>query len=289
MEVLKEYYKLKGDTLLIVQKENRDLNRELSQTKSNLSNTTTDLEATKSSLAELKTRQEKLTNDYRELEKNLQKLSTSSQTEAKSLRGQLNQANRENVRMKSILTNLDNAYRDVSEDGNQAEDKWSTKFLRMQEISETLTSENAQLNTLMELLSPLPIFQEENFEIVKTPGQLVIRLSVDEIFRSNKTQLNTKGRNTVEEITGIILSNSNLEVYVEGHTDNKGSDSNNWNASVIRAAAVAKQMIIHDFTPERLHAIGRSSHHPINPDDSSKARAQNRRMEIIIKPKSKLP
>ena len=288
LEVLKEYYKLKGDTLSLVQKQNASLNRTLAQTKSELAMTNTDLNATKMNLGQLQSQYNQLSADYALLESNIEKLSTSSQSETKSLRSQLDRTTAENRQMKAILTNLDKAYQINLNGAVMTNDTWEQKMVRMQEVSETLDAEASQVQSLFQILVGLSVFQNEGIEVLMHSGQLIVRLGADKIFRSGGSHVNTAGRKAIKEITGVILRNSNLDVHVEGHTDTEGSDAGNWTTSAQRATAVAKEMIKNQFMPTRIHTIGRSSHDPVNPEETSAARKINRRVEIVIKPKTSL-
>ena len=288
LEVLKEYYKLKGDTLSMMQKQNASLNRMLGSTKSELTSTQTDLNATKSNLGQLQSRYDQLSIDYSQLEGNIQRLSTSSENETKSLRGQLDQATSENGQMKTILTNLDKAFQIGMNGAVLSKETWNKKLQRMQDVSETLDAEKSQLDDLFQVLAALPVFQKKGIEVIMGSGNVIIRMGADYIFRTGKSQINTTGRNAIKEITGVILRNSNLDVHIEGHTDSKGSDSRNWTASANRATAVAKEMIKNQFMPARILVIGRSSHDPINPEATSAAQKLNRRVEILVKPRTSL-
>jgi len=288
LEVLKEYYKLKNDTLLMMKTQNFNINRNLSSTSANLNKTTAELNNTKVSLEQLQTRYDELNADYVQLEENIEKLSTSSQNETQSLRAQLSQANSENTQMKALLINLDKAYQVSQNGGVMANDSWTNQLRRMQEVSQTLDSEKSQIGTLYSLFMDSALPQESSIETIYYGNKLKLRISADAIFRTGTNQINTKGRNLIKEITGIILRNSNLNVEIEGHTDSKGSDANNWVTSSRRATAIANTMISNEFMPGRILAIGRSSHHPIDPTDSSAARKLNRRIELIIKPRTSL-
>jgi len=73
---------------------------------------------------------------------------------------------------------------------------------------------------------------------------------------------------------------------VDGHTDDvpiqRGAEfADNWELSQARALSVVRYMI--DFLglpPERLSANGFGQYQPVNPADTSEARAQNRRIEL---------
>lgn len=288
LEVLKEYYKLKNDTLELLRKENYSINRSLSNTSSDLSATKADLSITKSALGELQSKHDQLQSRYRQLEQNNQKLSSSSKSETATLNRQLSQAKSENEQIKSILTNLDKTYQINQNGAVLSNDSWSSKLSRMQDVSQTIDAERSQIESLYGLILESPLSLEKGIEVLYSNNKLTFRMQADEVFRSGSSQLNTKGRNFVEELTGILLRNSNLNVDIEGHSDSKGSDTGNWNMSSDRATAVAKEMIKHQFMPGRISAIGKSSHHPINFETSTAALKQNRRVELIIKPRTRL-
>lgn len=286
LEVLKEYYKYKNDTLVMVQKENRGLQSELRSVKAQLGRMTEQYNTTKASLENLQVRYDDLNAQYDQLSANNQKLASSSQAENESLKAELATANKDNSVMRGILTNLDKAYQMSLNGAVLSNDTWDNKLTRMQEISETIDAERSQLSNLFGLMLETPIFTEEGFEVLNARQGLMLRLPSDQIFRKGASQLNTKGRTVIKELTGIILRNSNLNVQVIGHTDTNGKDSANWTLSSSRATAVAKYMIDEEFMPTRLSAIGRSSHDPINYEETTEAKKMNRRVEIIIRPRT---
>ena len=73
---------------------------------------------------------------------------------------------------------------------------------------------------------------------------------------------------------------------VDGHTDNVplsglGEFHDNWELSQGRALSVVRYMIDNLGIPaDRLIAAGFGEHHPLNPESSREARAQNRRIEL---------
>ena len=74
---------------------------------------------------------------------------------------------------------------------------------------------------------------------------------------------------------------------IEGHTDNKPIHntrfSDNWDLSTSRATELVRLLIIKfGFEPERLSAAGYAEYHPVNTNDTPEARAQNRRVDIVI-------
>ena len=78
------------------------------------------------------------------------------------------------------------------------------------------------------------------------------------------------------------------DIYVEGHTDNRPIATsrfrNNWLLSASRALAVAEYLFAAPEMPEaRFTIVGHGSTRPIASNDTPEGRAQNRRVEIIIK------
>ncbi|MDR2868584.1 MAG: OmpA family protein [Bacteroidales bacterium] len=95
----------------------------------------------------------------------------------------------------------------------------------------------------------------------------------------------------LKEVAKVLATESEINVLIEGHTDNvpfKGSNQvkDNWDLSVMRATAVVKALLKEgSIDPKRISASGRGEFFPIDPDNTTEARAKNRRTEIILTPK----
>ena len=271
----------------MMQKENASLQDKLSSVQNNLGQTTTELKTTKASLTDLQKRYDQLNQDHITLQSKLETLSANSKNESQSLQKELDNLKSEHSSMQSILTAFDKSHQMSTQGGLLANDSWSQKLQRMQDLSEIIESETAQLQTLYMLLIESAIVAGNGFEVIQSKNRLMVRMSADKAYRKTSI-LNTKAQSVIKEVTGIVLRNSNLNVEIQGHTDDQGSDNANWSLSVLRAASVAKQMVKHDFPANRITALGRSSHDPINPEKTDAARQLNRRVEIIIKPHTAL-
>ncbi|MFN3846754.1 MAG: OmpA family protein, partial [Paracoccaceae bacterium] len=71
-----------------------------------------------------------------------------------------------------------------------------------------------------------------------------------------------------------------------GHTDNTGSAAYNYDLSQRRANSVANVLSQNGVPAGRITTIGRGFDQPIASNASAQGRAQNRRVEIIIRPTS---
>ena len=129
--------------------------------------------------------------------------------------------------------------------------------------------------------------QIENVEIAILEDQSV-RVSVQGpmFFELGKADLRKDMRKFLSKLARIILQTP-YHVNVVGHTDdypiNNAEFPSNWELSVTRAARVVRYLIDQEgVEPTRFTVMGRSEFDPLLPNADDNARAQNRRVEIII-------
>lgn len=81
-------------------------------------------------------------------------------------------------------------------------------------------------------------------------------------------------------------------IIVEGNTDNApvfygGDYTSNWELSLYRALSLIQLFTDNGNAPDRFSASGYSEYNPLHPNDTPEHQAANRRVEIVIKFKSK--
>lgn len=132
---------------------------------------------------------------------------------------------------------------------------------------------------------------EDNDVDVKVDKTVVfINLSDKMLFQSGSSNLSPKANAVLEKIAKIIESRPDLEVMVEGYTDNVPIKNNciedNWDLSVKRSTAVVRSLQNNfKVNPNRLIAAGRGEYNTLATNDTDAGRATNRRTRIIILPK----
>jgi OOP family OmpA-OmpF porin len=99
-------------------------------------------------------------------------------------------------------------------------------------------------------------------------------------FDSGKAVLTDSSMPVLQEITAALKANPQLEVEIQGHTDNRGSTALNERLSQQRADAVRDYLVDQGIAPERLTAKGYGPHQPIVGNDTAEGRARNRRVEL---------
>jgi outer membrane protein OmpA-like peptidoglycan-associated protein len=86
----------------------------------------------------------------------------------------------------------------------------------------------------------------------------------------------------LDEVVQVLMVCPGIHVRIEGHTDNRGSDSFNLSLSQDRSDAVRTYLIDHGIAAERMVARGYGETMPIADNGAEKGRAQNRRVDFVI-------
>ncbi len=126
---------------------------------------------------------------------------------------------------------------------------------------------------------------------IKVDKQVVfINLSDKMLFQTGSSNLTPRANEVLGKIAKIVESRPDLEVMVEGYTDNKPIKTacvdDNWDLSVKRATSVVRVLqTVYKVNPNRLIAAGRGEYNTLATNDSDAGRATNRRTRIIILPK----
>jgi len=102
-------------------------------------------------------------------------------------------------------------------------------------------------------------------------------------FDIGKDILKEESLTQLEGVHGLLTQDPQLEILIEGHTDNTGSDILNKALSVARANAVAKFLTRRGVNPGRLAVKAYGATRPlVSNDDEREGREINRRIEITI-------
>lgn len=114
---------------------------------------------------------------------------------------------------------------------------------------------------------------------------VVLSLPESAAFDSGRADLTRETTSLLADV-GRELRPLPNDVRVEGHTDDRpvsGAYRSNWELSTARASAVVALFIEQaGVEAARLSAAGYGEFHPKVPNDSADARAQNRRVDIVI-------
>ena len=117
-----------------------------------------------------------------------------------------------------------------------------------------------------------------------------INLSDKMLYKSGSYQITDRAGEVLQKIATIAKSRPNLELMVEGYTDNVSINTNcikdNWDLSVLRSTSVVKALQNdYGIDPNRLIAAGRGQYNTLADNATAEGRSTNRRTRIILLPK----
>lgn len=132
--------------------------------------------------------------------------------------------------------------------------------------------------------------EDEDVEVKVDKTVVFINLSDKMLYQSGSASITPRAKEVLGKIAQIIESRPDLEVMVEGYTDNvpirNDCMQDNWDLSVKRSTSVVR-VLQNEFNidPNRLIAAGRGEYNALATNDTAEGRAINRRTRIIILPK----
>lgn len=105
----------------------------------------------------------------------------------------------------------------------------------------------------------------------------------DILFDHDKASLQKESLKQLEHVVTLLKENAGLNVEIQGHTDDQGSDAYNLELSQRRADTVRGFLLLFGVDETRLSAHGYGESRPVSPNDSDENRALNRRVELVKK------
>ena len=106
---------------------------------------------------------------------------------------------------------------------------------------------------------------------------------IDDIhFATNSAILSNDALKIIDEFFEFLFENPNIEVEIQGHTDNVGRDESNLILSDKRAKSVYNYLLEKGIPKSRLSANGYGETMPIESNDTYAGRAKNRRTMFVI-------
>ena len=135
---------------------------------------------------------------------------------------------------------------------------------------------------------------QKDIKIEEFEGKLKVTFVDKILFDSGSVTIKQIGQEVLLRLADSFRDNEAQNLVIEGHTDDVQIGSvlqerfpTNWELSTARATAVVRFFQEKgDIEPERLTASGFSFYRPVDSNETEEGRKQNRRIEIILVPKS---
>jgi len=99
-------------------------------------------------------------------------------------------------------------------------------------------------------------------------------------FEYGKTELLKESFLELDKLIQVLNENQQINVILEAHTDNIGSDSFNSELSLLRAKSVSQYLVKKSISSDRITEMGFGEKKPIAPNDTDSGRAANRRVQF---------
>ncbi len=282
-----------------LEKQNHDLGVDLKEAKS-------DLERTKANLEKLQNEFDALNLDYRSAKNELDKLNAEydemttkyssllagNRTENQKLIKDLQDTRADLAKREGDLNALEAELNRKKADLDKLMEDFKAKEARVNELQAILDKKDKDLKDLKDkMMAALMGFKDKGLSVYTKNGKVYVSMDEKLLFASGSWEVATEGKNALREVGNVLQKNPDINVLIEGHTDNvpyngKGEAKDNWDLSVMRATSIVKILLENKgIASSRITAGGRGEYAPLVANDSKENRAKNRRTEIILTPK----
>lgn len=139
-------------------------------------------------------------------------------------------------------------------------------------------------NVLDRQAADLQAATSSNIGVVNAGDRLVVTMPQDLLFSTDSAAVRPDLQSDLRAVAGNLQQYPNSRIEIIGHTDSSGDAGYNRTLSQRRAAAVAAVLSGAGVPGHRVSTIGAGEDQPIASNLTPEGRAQNRRVEIIIRP-----
>lgn len=161
---------------------------------------------------------------------------------------------------------------------------------RLQDLQNVIQSQRDVMSNLKNSIADALInYETDELSIYTIDGSVYVSLAEKLLFKSGSDVVDSKGIEALKSLATVLNKTNDIQVMIEGHTDNvpikTAKFKDNWELSAARAASIVRILTNeYGFDPGRITASGRGQFFPINTNETAEGRAGNRRTEIILSP-----
>jgi chemotaxis protein MotB len=205
------------------------------------------------------------------------------------LNNELNLANQRIAELESIQVGLtediERLKQNMGEELRKKEAELNAKEAKLKELQEVIAALNGKVEKLRNTITAaMESFKSEDISVMVKEGKVYVSMSEKLLFKSGSYKVDPLGIDALGKLATVLNNNPEIEITVEGHTDNVGTDPSNWDLSVMRATSIIRILTDKKVDPKRITASGRGPFLPVASNDTEEGRAKNRRTEIVLSP-----
>jgi chemotaxis protein MotB len=212
-------------------------------------------------------------------------------SENASLRSDLASLNSRNSDLQARYNRLANENLSQADQLGEKSDEIRNKEKALREMQRIISRQDSIVRKLHNTLRDALLgFKADELTMEVKNGKVYVSMSDKLLFKSGSAVVEQKGVEALKLLASVLDKNRDIDVLVEGHTDNVPIKTavykDNWDLSVARAASVVR-ILTDDFkiNPGRLTASGKGEFFPKSSNETPEGKAMNRRTEIILSPK----
>ncbi len=250
-----------------------DLNKKLSQLKEDTTALGIDFRSTSQKLTTLDKEYEQLNSYYKNLLNSSGKL------------------NRDLTQQKEQLLSIQDSFEKTRRMNDSLSTSLAEREKKVKELETVLNNKDRAVQELKNKIgNALLDFKASDLTVNVKNGKVYVSLAEQLLFGSGSIDVDKKGVTALQQLAKAIKDQKDLQIMVEGHTDNvpisKKSPymQDNWDLSVMRATSITKILTGAGVSPSQITASGKGEFSPLAANDSPQNKSKNRRTEIIITP-----
>lgn len=242
---------------------------------------------------DLQERFDKLNSQYKSLVKDVENRikKGDSETEAllKNVQQMQNDLQQREDKLKELEASLNETKKSLDLQKLELEQKNSTlqaKQAKIDELERMLAAKDSASMALRKKISDaLTGFEGNGLTVERRNGKVYVSMDETLLFKTGSDKVNPRGINALNKLSEALATTEDVNILVEGHTDDVGDANYNWDLSVKRATSVVKIMLTNKkLLPTRVTAAGHGEYMPLVKGTTDEARAKNRRTEIVLEP-----
>ncbi len=211
--------------------------------------------------------------------------------EKNRLQSELNARNSSLDSLRDYAGTLGEVYQNTNQQLNMSKEQIEEQRQRLMHLQNLIDMQYRNTEALRKKIADALVnFNTNELSVSMKNGKVYVSMQESLLFPSGSAVVNQKGKDALAKLAGVLNTNPEINVEVEGHTDsipiNTKMYPDNWALSVARATSIARILIKDYFVnPTRITASGRGKYDPVASNATPVGRAQNRRTEIILEPK----
>jgi len=295
LEQTLDYYKGEALATDSIRAANNQLQSENNQTQADYQSLTRDLERLTATNISLNRNYQDVVSRYNNLVGDNQKVLATTSYETQVLEQELSLRQEELDRKERSLTQMEVQLRNRNSELQQLEARgaygntptgYNTNAVdpRYQQLTNEKATIDQQRNVLINYLQRVLVgFPEEEVAITTSNEGVVLTLNQNLLFPQGETgAVHWKGRQALQQIAVVLRDNPELPVHITGHTNPSSNPDYDWEMSMLRSLAVAKDLATFGVDAARMEPAGRGSNKPLVPATNARAQIVNGRTVIEI-------